>query len=77
MRQRVRQYCFHQWSRKGAFESDDVLQELPCNLRSAVSMATYGHVIEKVPVFARCEPKFTSLLTQVSPTALLNQSFNR
>jgi hypothetical protein len=38
---RIRNYYYHLWQRKGAFESPELLRDLPSNMRQQVHACTY------------------------------------
>lgn len=64
LRGRIRKYYNHVWSRHGAFDSPEILRDLPVNLRQEVHVHTYGNVLAKVPVFSDCEEDFLNALTE-------------
>eukprot|EP00045_Choanoeca_perplexa_P018055 m.276454 g.276454 ORF g.276454 m.276454 type:complete len:831 (-) comp17698_c0_seq2:8158-10650(-) len=55
---RIRKYYYHLWSRKGAFDSPDILRDLPTNLRALVHGFTRGQVLAKVTLFRDCDAGF-------------------
>eukprot|EP01147_Barroeca_monosierra_P008915 gene8915-1258_t len=62
LQNRIRTYYYHFWSRKGAFESPDILRELPSNLRTEVHGYTRGRVLAQVPLFKDCDVSFLNEL---------------
>jgi len=62
LRDRIRKYYFHLWSRQGGMDDESILTELPARLRTEISLEINGAIISKVPFFKDSNPGFISAL---------------
>jgi len=62
LRDRIRKYYFHLWSRQGGMDDESILEELPARLRTEISLEINGAIISKVPFFKDSNPGFISAL---------------
>lgn len=59
---RVIQYYDQLWSRQHGLEEKEILEDLPKNLRTEVSLFINGEIIRKVPFFANANTGFINEL---------------
>lgn len=66
LKDRIRSYYEHQWKILNGFKEDELLKELPNNLRSAVRQATLTKYLKVVPIMSHLRVAVLNALAEVT-----------